>query len=90
MTKLRFIKPWGPYKPGDIKDNASGSTIHWLVDVYKFAVIKSDEPTIPEPIPEPEPERDIYKYVRKPQQHKMVTRAPKAKADQADPDERDE
>jgi hypothetical protein len=66
MTRLRFIKPWGPNKPGDIKDTASQATVHWLVDVYKFAVI--------------EPEQDIYKYVRKPQYHKMVMHAPKAKS----------
>ena len=73
MAKLRFIKAWGPNKPGDIKETESKATIYWLVDVYKFAVIE------PSPAPEPEPERDLYKYVRKPQQHKMVTGAPRAK-----------
>ena len=67
MTKLRFIKPWGPYKPGDLHEPKSANTVHMLVDVYKFAVI---EPTF---APEPALERDLYKYVRKPQQHKMVT-----------------
>jgi len=77
MTKLRFVKAWGPNKPGDIKDTASQATVHWLVDIYKFAVI---EPTFaPALPPAPEPERDLYKYVRKPQQHKMVTGAPRAK-----------
>lgn len=40
MVKLRFICPWGPYKVGDIKETASGTTIKWLVDIYKFAVIE--------------------------------------------------
>jgi hypothetical protein len=83
MVKLRFIQTWGPYKPGDIKDNPSPATVHWLVDVYKFAVIEPDNPvataepietitdaTAPKPV-----ERDIYKYIRKPQRDKM-TRGP--------------
>jgi len=44
MTKLRFVKAWGPNKPGDIKDTASQATVHWLVDIYKFAVIEPDNP----------------------------------------------
>ena len=86
MTRLRFIKSWGPNKPGDIKLTDSKSTVHWLVDVYKFAVIETGkpapviEPTKPAPIKVTlEPERDLYKYVRNPQRDKMVTGAPKAK-----------
>jgi len=80
MTKLRFVKAWGPNKPGDIKDTASQATVHWLVDIYKFAVIEPDNPigtaepvgavtdaTAPKPV-----ERDLYKYVRKPQRDKMT------------------
>ena len=77
MTRLRFIKSWGPYKPGDIKENPSGSTIHWLVDVYKFAVIELAPPPAPAPALALAP--DLYKYVRKPQRDKMVTRPKAAK-----------
>jgi hypothetical protein len=39
MTKLRFIKQWAQHKPGDVMETASKTTAHWLVDVYKVAVI---------------------------------------------------
>jgi hypothetical protein len=84
MTKLRFIKPWGPYQPGDLHEPKNANTIHMLVDVYKFAVVEPEEPAKPGivPEPDPEPERDLYKYIRKPQQHKMVTGPPRAKRNQ--------
>jgi hypothetical protein len=77
MAKLRFIKRWGPYRPGDVHEPNHANTVHMLVDVYKLAVIEPDAPASEEP--KPEPERDLYKYIRKPQQHKMVSGAPKAK-----------
>jgi len=76
MTKLRFIKAWGPYKPGDIKEAESPVTIHWLVKVYKFAVIEPDTPAKIEPVPvKTEPVPDLNKYIRKPQRDKMVRQA---------------
>jgi len=80
MTRLRFIQPWGPYKPGDIKDTDSKTNIHWLVDIYKFAVIEPDnliatalpvspvtDVTAPKYV-----ERELYKYIRKPPKDKMT------------------
>ena len=76
MTILRFIHPWGPYRPGDLRETGSKTTVYWLVDVYKLAVIEPMVPAQAEPIPEPE--RDLsYKYVRKPPKDKMV-KGPKA------------
>ena len=43
MTKLRFIRPHGDKKAGDIQETESATTVHWLVDVYKVA--KIDVPT---------------------------------------------
>lgn len=83
MTRLRFIKSWGPYKSGDLHEPKNTNTVHMLVEVYKFAVIEPDVPAKIEVAPEPEPGRDFYKdfykYVRKPQQHKMVTGPQRAK-----------
>jgi hypothetical protein len=39
MTKLRFIRPHGDKKAGDIQETESATTVRWLVDVYKVAVI---------------------------------------------------
>ena len=44
MTKLRFIKAHGDKQAGDIQMTESATTVHWLVDVYKVAVI--DVPTV--------------------------------------------
>jgi len=82
MVKLRFIQPWGPYKPGEIKETASLTTVHWLVDVYKFAVIEPDNPiaTAPPVAPVTDAtapkfvECDTYKYIRKPPRDKMTKR----------------
>lgn len=43
MTKLRFIKDWGPHRVGEVSITESQTTVHWLVDVYKVA--KIDVPT---------------------------------------------
>jgi len=79
MVKLRFIQPWGSYKPGEIKETASLTTVHWLVDVYKFAVIEPDNPIATAKPAEvitdaTAPECDLYKYIRKPQRDKMTKR----------------
>ena len=44
MTKLRYIKPHGPNKVGDIQVTESATTVRWLVKVYKVAVIEPDNP----------------------------------------------
>ena len=44
MVKLRFIKPWGTYKPGDLLESRNANTVHMLVNIYKFAVIEQDNP----------------------------------------------
>jgi len=77
MVKLRFIQPWGSYKPGEIKETASLTTVHWLVDVYKFAVIEPDNPVATAKPAEvimdaTAPECDLYKYIRKPPKDKMT------------------
>jgi hypothetical protein len=38
MATLRFVKLWGPYKVGDIKNTDSACTVHYLTKVYKVAV----------------------------------------------------
>jgi len=80
MTKLRFVKAWGPNKPGDIKDTASQATVHWLVDIYKFAVIEPDNliatalpvSTVADVTAPKYVERELYKYIRKPPKDKMT------------------
>jgi hypothetical protein len=39
MATLRFIKPWGDAKPGDIKNTDSPYTVHALVTTYGVAEI---------------------------------------------------
>jgi len=85
MVKLRFIQPWGPYKPGDLHEPKNANTIHMLVDVYKFAVIEPDNLIATAESAEvvkdaKATERDMYKYIRKPQRDKM-TKGPIAAKD---------
>ena len=87
MAKLRFIKPWGDWRPGDTHEPKNANTIHLLVDVYKLAVIEPDNPvataepaeSVTEAMAPKLPERNLYKYVRKPHRNKMMTQAPRAK-----------
>ena len=72
MTKLRFVKAWGPNKPGDIKDTASQATIHWLVDVYKLAVIEPDNPIATAPPAAPETDVAVPKFIRNAPKDKMT------------------
>lgn len=79
MTRLRFIKYWGPYKPGDTHEPKNANTVHMLIDVYKLAVIEPDNPVA---TAEPDPfitDVTALKYLRKPQRNKMVAGPPKAK-----------
>ena len=43
VTKLRFIKDWGPYKKGQLHYTLSPTTVHYLVDVYKVAKVEADK-----------------------------------------------
>jgi len=40
MPRLKFIKAWSTYKPGDIMETNSPATVLWLVNRYGFAVIE--------------------------------------------------
>lgn len=71
MTRLRFIKDWGPYKAGNIMVTESPTTVMWLVDRYGFAVI---EPVEEPRVPEPEIVRSAYaesRFLREPRRDKM-------------------
>lgn len=73
MAKLLFIKPWGPYKPGDTLEAHNAKTVHMLVNVYQLAVIET-----PEPEPEAPKRIEIYpmpKSMRTPPRDKMVYRS---------------
>jgi hypothetical protein len=73
MTKLRFIKPWGPYKPGETKETDQKSTIHWLVDVYKFAVIETpDNPIATAPPDDTITDTTAQKFIRNAPRDKMT------------------
>lgn len=69
-TRLRFIKPWGHYKVGDIKLTESPTTVLYLVERHKVAVI--DE-LVPEPVPE-------LKFLRTAPRDKMVDSPVEAKS----------
>jgi len=72
MTKLRFIKAWGSNKPGDIKDAASQTTVHWLVDIYKLAVIEPDNPVATGPRATPVTDVAVPKFIRQAPKDKMT------------------
>ena len=73
--RLRFIKPWGPYKVGEIKLTESPTTVMWLVERHKVAVIDEPEPIAeaPEPVPE-------TKFLRKAPRDKMQKSPVRAKS----------
>ena len=72
MAKLRFIKAWGPNKPGDIKNAASQATVHWLVDIYKLAVIEPDNPIATALPAVPVTDVTASKFIRKAPKDKMT------------------
>jgi hypothetical protein len=80
MTKLRFIKPWGPYKPGDLHEPKNANTIHMLVDVYKFAVIEPDNPIATAEPTDITTDTTIPKYLRRPGRNKMMQEPQGAKS----------
>lgn len=44
MVKLRYIKAHGPYKPGDVQLTSSSTTVHYLTQVYKVAIVDEGKP----------------------------------------------
>lgn len=77
MTRLRFTKPWGPYKPGDVIEVQEQRTVEWHVYTCRRAVI--DNPERPHiPIIDA-----VYlpgaKYLRKAKRDKMMQRPGEAK-----------
>lgn len=79
MTRLRFIKPWGPYNPGDTHYPQQANTVRWLVDVYKVAVIEPDNPVATAEPGSFMADVTAPKYLRKSPRNKMVAEPPKAK-----------
>jgi hypothetical protein len=74
---LRFIKPWGNYKPGDVMDTTSETTRLYLVERYKVAevyVAPVSPPSWAQGTVAPEP-----KYFRGPTRDKMTKFPAKAK-----------
>jgi len=69
--RLRFIKQWGPYKVGDIKETESPTTVLYLVERHGVAVIDELGPE-PDPVPEP-------KYLRTATRDKMLKSPARAK-----------
>ena len=47
MYKLRFIRNWGTFKPGDEKETESSETARALVQVYKRAELLPGSDPIP-------------------------------------------
>ena len=68
--RLVFIKPWGNYKVGDIKETESKSTVRWLVDVHKVAEVEKAR-EIP-PFVRDLDDLPVPKYYRRSPSNKMV------------------
>ena len=49
MTRLRFIKRWSMYFPGDIMETESAETVKKMVEVYGLAEIVGEAKAIIEP-----------------------------------------
>lgn len=83
MTRLRFIKDWGPYKAGNILVTESPTTVMWLVDRYGFAVIdplpEPDNPVATAEPQEPDADYTVPKFLRAPARDKAVKSPRKAK-----------
>jgi len=41
VTKLRFVKDWGPYKKGQLHYTTSPTTVHYLIDVYGVTKVET-------------------------------------------------
>lgn len=63
--RIRFLRAWGPYAKGEVRDNPSATTVRYLCDVYHVAEV----------VPEVEP-----KAIDAAPRDKMVRKARKAKA----------
>ena len=78
MTRLRLINNWGPHKAGDIIETASPTTVMWLVERHKVAVIEPRRVAPPAPrlpgayAPSGWTGATEMKYMRKPKRNKMV------------------
>lgn len=48
MTRLRFIKPWSTYRPGDTMETNSPHTVDRLVRTYGLAEVVSDKGAVVE------------------------------------------
>lgn len=72
MTRIRFIKPWGPKKAGDIQETESPTTVRWLVEVYKVAIIEPDNPIATAEPAEPVTDVAVPKFIRKSPRDKMT------------------
>jgi hypothetical protein len=73
--KLRFIKPWGNYKPGDVMETESKTTRTYLVERYKVAEVYV-APVVP---PSWAQETTALKFVSKAAKDKMLKSPAKAK-----------
>lgn len=82
--RLRFIKSWGTYRVGDIKVSASPTTIMWLVDRHKVAVIDSDPPPVAQQLDVAIDDMPKVKYLRRPKRDKMLKSPTKAKAERGE------
>lgn len=80
MIRLRFIKDHGDKKAGDIQDTESPTTVMWLVERHKVAVIEPDNPiATPQPA-EPVTDYSAQKFLRQAPVDKMVNSPVEAKS----------
>ena len=79
MTRLRFVKPWSTYRPGDTMDTASPWTVECMVRTHKVCVVDNavtlESPIVEEPVIV---ESEI-RAVDAPPRDKMVRAAGRAK-----------
>lgn len=82
--RLKFIKPWGTYKVGDIHITESPTTQHYLIDVHRVAIDagpdRSAEPIIVVAQPTAQVTGEA-KFLRGPKHDKMLRGPRKAKAE---------
>lgn len=62
VTKLRFVKDWGPYKKGQLHYTTSPTTIHYLVDVYGVAKVETDKKKAKKATKKTEPQKEVSDY----------------------------
>lgn len=75
MTRLRFVKAWSTYRPGDYMETASPFTVERMVRTYGLAEVVNEAGAVI-PLPPIEPED---KAIEEPVRDKMVRRARKKK-----------